>query len=127
MEINAEPINIFDFDGTLTTETWPKFYLIKMARNKIENNQEEEYMSMKKAIAFTIIGIIAIILGSNLVVENAASLAKAIGISEKMVSLTIIALGTSLPELVTSVTATKKGEYIIKARDLDIEIKNKQK
>ena len=89
------------------------YYLIKMARNKIENNQEEEYMSMKKAIAFTIIGIIAIVLGSNLVVENAASLAKAIGISEKMVALTIIALGTSLPELVTSVTATKKGEYDI--------------
>jgi len=89
------------------------YYLIKMARNKIEIDQEEEYMSMKKAFAFTIIGLIAIALGSNLVVENAASLARTIGISERMVALTIIALGTSLPELVTSTTATRKGEYDI--------------
>ena len=84
-----------------------------MARNKIETEQEEKYMSMKKAIIFTIIGLIAIAFGSNLVVENAASIAKTIGISEKMVALTIIALGTSLPELVTSITATRKGEYDI--------------
>ena len=89
------------------------YYLIKMARNKIESSQEEKYMSMKKAVLFTVIGILGIVFGSNLVVENAASLAKIIGISEKMVALTIIALGTSLPELVTSVTATKKGEYDI--------------
>ena len=89
------------------------YYLIKMARNKIDNNQEEIYMSMKKAIILTILGLIAIILGSNLVVENASSLAKAIGVSERMIALTVIALGTSLPELVTSVTATRKGEYDI--------------
>ena len=84
-----------------------------MAKNKIEIDQEEKYMSMKKAVVFTIIGMIGIVFGSNLVVENAASLAKAIGISEKMVALTIVALGTSLPELVTSITATRKGEYDI--------------
>ena len=89
------------------------YYLISMAKNKIDVNQTEEYMSMKKAFAFTIIGIISIVLGSNLVVDNASNLAKAIGISEKMVALTIIALGTSLPELVTSVTATRKGEVDI--------------
>lgn len=89
------------------------YYLISMARNKIDVEGKDEYMSMKKAVAFTIIGIISIVLGSNLVVDNASNLAKAIGISEKMVALTIIALGTSLPELVTSVTATRKGEYDI--------------
>ena len=89
------------------------YYLIKMARNKIDSNQEEKYMPMKKAIVYTILGIAAIIIGSNLVVENASSIAKTVGISEKMVALTIIALGTSLPELVTSVTATRKGEYDI--------------
>ena len=86
------------------------YYLISMARNKIDTNQAEKYMSMKKAFLFTIIGIISIVLGSNLVVENASDLASAIGISTKMIALTVIALGTSLPELVTSVTATKKGE-----------------
>ena len=54
-----------------------------------------------------------IIVGSDFVVESASSLAKEIGISERIISLTIIALGTSLPELVTSVMATKKGEYDI--------------
>ncbi len=89
------------------------YYLIKMARNKIDNKQDEKYMSMKKAIIFTILGLIAIIVGSNLVVENASGLARIIGVSEKMIALTVIALGTSLPELVTSVTATRKGEYDI--------------
>ena len=89
------------------------YYLIKMARNKIETNKDEKYMSMKKAVLFTILGLIGIVLGSNLVVENSASIAKTIGISEKMVALTIIALGTSLQELVTSITATRKGEYDI--------------
>ena len=86
------------------------YYLISMARNKIDTNQEEEYMSMKKAIAFTVIGIVGIVLGSNFVVDSASAIATAMGISEKMVALTVIALGTSLPELVTSVTATRKGE-----------------
>ena len=54
-----------------------------------------------------------IIFGSNFVVDSASYLAKAFGVSERIISLTIIALGTSLPELVTSVMATKKGEYDI--------------
>lgn len=89
------------------------YYLIKMARNKKDKAQDEKYMSMKKAILFTSLGIVGIIIGSNLVVENASAIARTIGISESMVALTIIALGTSLPELVTSVTATRKGEYDI--------------
>jgi len=89
------------------------YYLISMARKKIDTDQDETYMPMKKAILFTIVGFISIILGSNMVVDNASSLASAIGISQKMIALTIIALGTSLPELVTSVTATRKGEYDI--------------
>ncbi|MBR6133818.1 MAG: calcium/sodium antiporter [Bacilli bacterium] len=89
------------------------YYLISMARNKIDDDQEEKYMKMSKAILFTIGGLIAIVLGSNLVVENAKSLASTLGVSEKMIALTVIALGTSLPELVTSLTATKKGEYDI--------------
>ena len=89
------------------------YYLIKMARNKIDKSQDEKYMSMKKAILFTILGIAGIIIESNLVVENASAIARTIGISESMVALTIVALGTSLPELVTSITATRKGEYDI--------------
>lgn len=89
------------------------YYLISMMRNKIDDDKEEEVMSLGKAALFTGVGIGAIILGSNFVVDSASLLAKALGVSERMISLTIIALGTSLPELVTSVTATKKGEYDI--------------
>ena len=89
------------------------YYLISMARNKIDDDQNEKYMSMSKSIVYTILGLICIIVGSNFVVDSASSLAAIIGISEKMISLTVIAFGTSLPELVTSVTATKKGEYDI--------------
>ena len=89
------------------------YYLIKMARNKTESEDDKEIIPMKKAIIYTIGGIIGIVLGSNFVVDSASYIAKALGVSERMISLTIIALGTSLPELVTSVTATMKGEYDI--------------
>lgn len=89
------------------------YYLISMARNKIDDDQNEKYIPMSKSIVYTILGLVCIIVGSNFVVDSASSLAAIIGISEKMISLTVIAFGTSLPELVTSVTATKKGEYDI--------------
>ena len=82
-------------------------------RNKVEEEKDKEVMTLFKAIMFTLVGLISIIIGSNFVVDSASALAKAIGVSERIIGLTIIALGTSLPELVTSVTATKKGEYDI--------------
>lgn len=88
------------------------YYLISMSRKKVET-EDEKTISMKKAILFTIIGIAGIVLGSNFVVDSATAIAKILGVSERLIGLTIIALGTSLPELVTSVTATKKGEYDI--------------
>ncbi len=89
------------------------YYLISMMRKKIDVDNNLPNMSLKKAILFTIVGIVAIVIGSNLVVDSASFIASALGVSERMISLTIIALGTSLPELVTSVAATSKGEYDI--------------
>jgi len=89
------------------------YYLISMMRNKIEDEEDTNLPSLKKSIVLTLLGLIGIVLGSNFVVDSASGLAKIIGISERMISLTIVAIGTSLPELVTSVTATKKGEYDI--------------
>lgn len=88
------------------------YYLISVVKNKKED-EEETKITLKKAIIFTILGIIAIVLGSNFVVDSASKIASDLGVSERMIGLTIIALGTSLPELVTSVIATKKGEYDI--------------
>lgn len=89
------------------------YYLISMTRKKIDDDGEITEMSTSKAFLFTLIGIVGIVLGSNFVVDSASFIAKAMGISERLISLTIIALGTSLPELVTSITATRKGEYDI--------------
>ena len=88
------------------------YYLISMSRNKAEVDSSE-IISLPKSFLFTIIGIIGIVLGSNFVVDSATKIAAIMGVSERMIALTIIALGTSLPELVTSITATKKGEYDI--------------
>ena len=89
------------------------YYLISMARNKTEEEVDGNLMKLPSAIGLTLIGIGCIVLGSNFVVDSASYIAKALGVSERMIGLTIIALGTSLPELVTSVIATKKGEYDI--------------
>ena len=89
------------------------YYLISMSRKKTDEKIDEKYPTMKKSILLTGIGLVGIVLGSNFVVDSASQLANLIGISERMISLTIVALGTSLPELVTSVTATKKGAYDI--------------
>ncbi len=89
------------------------YYLISMMRNKTATLESKPPMSLKKAFAFTILGIVAIIFGSNMVVNHSTEVAKLLGVSERIIALTIIALGTSLPELVTSVTATRKGEYDI--------------
>lgn len=87
------------------------YYLIAITINKDKGIKEEiKKMSLKKSFLYTGLGIIMIILGGNYVVNSASTIAETIGISKKMISLTIIALGTSLPELVTSVTATRKGE-----------------
>ena len=62
-----------------------------------------------KSILFTVGGAALIIVGGDLSVDSAVAIAKQLGISEAVIGLTIIALGTSLPELVTSVVAAKKG------------------
>ena len=89
------------------------YYLINLMRNKVEDSTDEKVLSLPKSFLYTFIGLVMIILGSNSVVDSASYLAKAFGVSERIISLTIIAVGTSLPELVTSVMATKKGEYDI--------------
>ena len=89
------------------------YYLISMIRNKVDDDSEPPKYNLKKSLIYTILGLIAIVIGSDFVVESATEIATILGISERMISLTIIALGTSLPELVTSLTATSKGEYDI--------------
>ena len=88
------------------------YYLISLARQKKEEKDDEDIKTMKlwKSLLFVAIGLAGIIIGSDFVVDNATDIAKTLGISERVISLTIIAFGTSLPELVTTIVSSRKGE-----------------
>lgn len=88
------------------------YYLFSLARkNKKEAKKvEKPKYKIGKSFLFVILGLVGVVGGSQLVVNSASTIATTIGISERIISLTIIALGTSLPELVTTVMAAKKGE-----------------
>ena len=85
-------------------------YLIKSAKDGNDNNNGNEEINIFSSSIKIIIGIIGIILGGNLVVNSASDIAYSFGLSDKLVGLTIVAMGTSLPELVTSMIAAIKGE-----------------
>ena len=87
-------------------------YLFIMAKRDKANNSEEnseKQITLPKAILFVIIGLSMIILGSNATVNAASRIAEMLGMNERFIGLTVVALGTSLPELFTSVSAARKG------------------
>ncbi len=83
--------------------------VISAIRNPI-NVDDIHLLPMHTSLLYVVLGLAAIIVGSNLVVDNACRIAAAFGLSETLIGLTIVAIGTSLPELVTSITASRKGE-----------------
>ena len=83
-------------------------YLFVLAKNGKEENEEIEKSTWKLLLS-AIIGGVVVVWGSNITVDSATSIATILGMSERFIGLTIVALGTSLPELVTSVTAAIKG------------------
>lgn len=95
-------------------------YNLIMAKKGEEFDQEENILELRteenkktplwESLFGIIVGIIGLKLGGDLVVENSVEIAKILGISEKLISLTIVAFSTSLPELITSIAATRKGE-----------------
>ncbi len=82
-------------------------------RNKKNDNQEQKEKFKIKDLLYIVLGLAGIILGGQMVVNGATNIAQALGVSENVIALTIVAIGTSLPELVTSYVATKKGELDI--------------
>lgn len=86
------------------------FLLIRSAlKNRVEA-EETKVLSWAKSIVFIVLGVAAIIGGGQLVVNSAKTIALALGMSETLVGLTVVAIGTSLPELVTSIVAARKGD-----------------
>ena len=97
------------------------FYLLKMAKKGVDKNSEDDEgeilgrgrdkkeRSMAMLFWFTIVGLALIVIGSSVTVDAATAIAGIIGLSERFIGLTIVALGTSLPELFTSVSAARRG------------------
>lgn len=79
-------------------------------RNKVTENDNGKDMPVWKCLLLIVVGLACIIIGGQLVVDNAKGIAAALGMSETLIGLTIVAIGTSLPELVTSIVAARKGE-----------------
>lgn len=87
------------------------FVLVNAFKNR-ESSIDSEVKTMSPIVSIICIvgGLAAVIFGGDLVVDNAVAIAQALNWSETFIGLTIIAIGTSLPELVTSIVAAKKGE-----------------
>lgn len=95
------------------------YFLYKMVRNTLASRELEdrdsdakavEVMSPFKSGLFILGGLAAIVFGGNMVVDSASSIAASFGLSQTLIGLTVVAFGTSLPELVTSIVAARKGE-----------------
>ncbi len=86
------------------------FILIQSALKSRTEAPEQKILSWTKSILFIVLGAAAIIGGGQLVVNSAKTIAAALGMSETLIGLTVVAIGTSLPELVTSIVAAKKGD-----------------
>lgn len=116
-------ILVLGLDGTISFTDgvilWALFivyfiYLFVLAKKQMKANAGKEKTSAKQKsvwilLLLVVAGIAGIIIGSNVAVDAATALARIFGLSERFIGLTIVALGTSLPELVTSVLAARKG------------------
>ncbi len=84
-------------------------YLFIVAMKNREEEEAPKEVTVIKALLWTVIGLVLIVWGSNVTVDAATAIAHSLGLSERFIGLTIVALGTSLPELFTSVSAARKG------------------
>lgn len=116
--------SISRFDGVIISIVFIMFilYTIFSAKKSMNNDKKQEPKKDKKqnvliAILKIILGIVLLKIGGDVSVDNAIIVARELGVTEKVIGLTIIAIGTSLPELITSAVAAYKG-------DIDIAIGN---
>ncbi len=88
------------------------FYIISMAHKNRKDKKliEKPKFKIGLSLLLVLIGLVGVVGGAQLVVSSASTIARAIGISDRLISLTIIAIGTSLPELVTTIKAAKRNE-----------------
>lgn len=100
-------------DGLILVALFASYLFLtirKAVKNKTAEEDSGKKLSAVKSIIFIVIGLAAVVIGGDMVVDNAVVIAEKLGMSQTLISLTIIAMGTSLPELVTSIVASAKGE-----------------
>lgn len=85
------------------------FVTVKYGKNEGTETKTTEMAPLGKAALLLVVGLVCLILGSNLFVDNASFVASTLGVSDAVIGLTIVAGGTSLPELATSMVSAKKG------------------
>lgn len=89
-------------------------YMMRSGTYTVDESEDEDSLDagqpMHRLILYTVVGAVAICLGAQLTVNSATDIALAVGLSDRVIGLTIVAVGTSLPELVTSVAAARKGQ-----------------
>ena len=114
LALGAAGMVLGHLDGVILLVMFAGF-MIWMVRSALKaraaaSDEEYEVLPVWKCVVFILGGIAAIKFGGDFVVEGASSVAKMFGLSENLIGLTIVACGTSLPELVTSVVAARKNE-----------------
>ena len=86
------------------------FLIYRAKKDKIVEEVKQEKTNLFKSLIFVAVGLASIIFGGDMVVDSASKIAQKLGMSQSLVGLTIVAVGTSLPELVTSIVASIKKE-----------------
>lgn len=111
-DVTAEAGKLFRWNGMVLIALFIAYiaYTIYLAKKQGTEEDEGEQLPMWKCLLYIILGLAAIVVGGQMVVNHAKDLALAWGMSETLVGLTIVAIGTSLPELVTSIVASSKGQ-----------------
>jgi cation:H+ antiporter len=89
---------------------WMVQSALKARKENSDSNDEYEILPIWQCLVFIVGGMIAIVVGGNMVVDSASQIAANFGMSDNLIGLTVVAFGTSLPELVTSVVAARKNE-----------------
>lgn len=92
------------------------YYIFSIIKNRGADRgikKEKAKYKLRKSIIYSVIGLIAIFIGSDLAVDNAVSFATQIGVSHKFITMIVLVIGTSTPELVMAITSAKKGEFDI--------------
>jgi len=84
-------------------------YIFAISKVESDNKVEVKDLTFIKIFIYIILGLLGLLIGGKIVVDNAVNIAVGIGISERVIGLTVVSLGTSLPELFTTAIAAKKG------------------